>query len=730
MSVLRDLQKRVVQNILLLILSSILFVSIAYASSVTTVTTTNSNVGSPAASPLAQTLQQINTPNQTPSYQPPLAPPATAGPTNTSATGSKRLWNLQDADIRAVVDAVSRETGRNFILDPRVQGKITIVSSRPIDSDEVYEVFLSALQVLGYSAVPSGDITKIVPSTSARSMSAPIATSHTPGFGDESVVRVVKLRNVSASQLVPILRPLLPESGALSAYTPTNSIVIAGEANNVNRLTEIAQNLDSQGDNQIKIVPLRHAAADRVLIALNQLLSAETSLGRITTVSLSADKQSNSILVSGSREDQVRYEQIINKLDASSDTASGSTRVFYLNYLKAKTFAPILAKIAHSQYLTDTPTATKLAANAVAAGTAGGGDTDAGAALEDGAINSQVSIQAEPSNNAVIISAPPNIMDSLARVIAELDVQPQQVLVEAIIAQVDESQMKKLGITWGSINNSDNNSSDSSTDTSTGGGILQPGFNLGVGFIQSGDLQVILTALSGTNTTDILSTPSVVVLDNQKATIEVGKTISVENRVYATSDTGASSATQDLVPFTTLDRQNVALKLIVTPQISPNQTIRLNINQKNDTLQNPDNPGTTPIVNTSNIQTSVIVKSGDILVLGGLISHEFNHSATRVPILASIPGIGKLFQFNDKNLAKKNLLIFLRPIIINHGAVARDQTMARYNYIRQQELIKQEGGSIVPDFSNTPVLPPLRRPSAGLPSPFYQEPYQKSYQSH
>lgn len=638
--------------------------------------------------------------------------PITPGTTNVIITRPAppeptRLWNLQNADVRAVIDAVAAETGKNFIVDPQVQGRITLVSSRPLTKEELYQVFLSALQVLGYSAVPSGDVIKIVPSTTARALSTRLVTSEQPGRGDESVARIINVHNISAAQLIPILRPLLPESNTIAAYPLTNSILVAGEASNVNRIAAIIARLDLQGTTQSRIIPLRYSDAEQMVRILTSLQTSNQAAGLSTTLSFAADKLSNSVVVRGTADDLLRASSLIARLDRRQSGGS-NTQVVYLNYLKAKDFAPILTKIALGQATTaDVTTSTT--------GAAGNGSADI---LVGG--GSRISIQAEPNSNALIINAPPATILTLRNVIGQLDVRPKQVLVEAVIAQVDENVLRQLGILWGSIDAVDNSNTGTSGFATTAANAA--GFQLGVGFIRSGDLRGIINALYSNNATDILSTPSIMVLDNQEAKIEVGKNVALENRVYGTTGTNVPNS-DSLVPFTTLERKNVSLQLKVKPQISPNRTVNLAIEQINDTLPNPDNPGTTPVINTSDIKTSVLVRSGDILVLGGLISHESDDTVTKVPLLGDVPLLGHLFRYKQKRIEKKNLIVFLRPVIVGNPTQAEPLTAERYDYMRGLELKRQGGVNLIPPSTNqTPVLPPLtttKQPAkVALPSPF------------
>jgi len=622
----------------------------------------------------------------------------------------RRLWNLQDADIRAVIAAISKETGKNFIIDPRVQGNITIVSSSPITSKEAYKVFLSALQVLGFAAVQSGSAIKIIPNANAKQLATPIATNATPGSGDEMVVRVIAVRNVVASQLVSILRPLMPEWSNVAAYAPSNTIILAGRANNINRLVKIIHSVDHTNTNEIELVPLHYASANKVVSLLNSILAADRAMGKTTNISLAADDQNNSILMSGDTAGRLRMRVLISRLDMPSSGSSGNTVVIHLNYLKAQELAPILAKIAHSAYINSGGGRKKADGNTNAIT-----NVNVGSSGDD--FNKKVSIEAEPNSNAIIISAPPAMMQTLKSVIRQLDVRPSQVLVEAIIAQVSDTVARQLGIQWGANNINGSSSAFTTTNTTPSGsssGTIAGSITQGIGIIKSGDISMVISALSNNTSSDILSTPSIVVLNNKKAVISVGKSISIQNGSYAS--TGASDSSGN--PYNTFSQQNVALSLTVTPQISPDNSVRLVIKQVNDSLENPNNPSTTPIINTSNIDTTVLVNSGSILVLGGLISHDNTVSRNKIPILGDIPIIGRIFQYDSRSVEKKNLMVFLRPIILNSNMDNKKITQMRYKYMRQQQLLRGDPQHMLSIHERPPILNPLTAPKTDIPSPF------------
>jgi general secretion pathway protein D len=628
-----------------------------------------------------------------PEFDPRLAhnPPAAL----TLKKPNTRLWNLQDADILSVINEVSQETGKNFVVDPRVNGKITLISSKPVKQGEIYQVFLSVLELLGYSAIPSGNLVKIVPNMESGEFATAVATKRMPGKGAEIVVRVIPLANVSATQLISVLRPLLPQWSNLSAYVPGNILIVLGRAANLERILHIVQEVDKASHTNIEVITLQRAAAAQVAMALTNLQNAARAVGETPVVSIAADERSNSILLSGPKVMRLRMRALIAQLDAPV-AATGNTEVIYLRYLQAKALASLLGKIAQSMMGKDSSAYSAATASNVSMA----GNTSANG-------GNQTNIQAETNTNAIIVTAPPALMLALKSVIAKLDIRPAQVLVEAIIAEIDESNLTSLGVQWGSITSS------GEVQTTSGGSSVTSFPNLGagiVGIIPRVQIQAVLSLLQNQNGVDILSTPSIMVLDNQKATIEVGQDVPFQSGSYAT--TGSTST---VTPFTTNNYKPVTLKLDVTPQINLGSSVRLKLSLKNDTLQNPQNPGLTPLINTSKISNSVIINSEDVLVLGGLISHSNNENINKVPILSNIPIVGSFFQQKTFNQQKKNLMVFIKPIIIHTGEDAMTITQMKYGAVRstqanfREELADIGNGAvktILPPWKNTKDLPP------------------------
>ncbi|MGQ3890630.1 GspD family T2SS secretin variant LspD [Legionella sp. CNM-4043-24] len=655
----------------------------------------------------------------------------------TAADPGTKLWNLRNADIRAVIGEVSRVTGKNFVIDPRVQGKISIVSSNPLSNKELYQVFLSVLQVSGFAAVPSGAVIKIIPNIDAKTVSGDLLNEmRNPPVGDDMLVEVIPVRYVPAEQLIPVLRPLMPQWSSVSAYAPSNMLILSGRANNIRSLSEIIRQVDSSTANGIDIVPLKHALAMDVAATLKDLIKTQPGMSGHSQTMLSADDRSNSILLSGSRTDRLRLRVLIEQLDnQNSEGMNSNTQVVYLNYLRAQDLVPILAGIAQANFsgnvgttigtitrpeLDSTNPASNIANNSSGTISAGAAslssssssqqqysgnqaatpNTTGASTQNEGSTKPTVQIIAEPNTNSIIINAPPSLIRTLRTVISQLDIKPAQLLIEAIVAEVDESDVNSLGIEWGS------NAQTGKVES------FRPGFAIINSKTNIKDFQAQIYALAKIRKANVLSTPSVVVLDNRQAKILVGKQVSVQSTSFPNNAGGTTTAS----PYTTFDRVNVALHLYVRPQITRGQGIQLQIDQGNDTLEPvTDLSSTTPTFKISSIVTSVHVESGDIVVLGGLTQDTLGNDDNRLPILGGIPGIGRFFQHNIRNREKRVLMVFIKPIILTGEKESYQVTSAKYNDLRQHQLEWLRTQNYHAD-NEIIAMPPLA--SAELPKPF------------
>ncbi len=593
----------------------------------------------------------------------------------------KQSWHLEQADIVSVISQVSELTGKNFIIDPRVTGKVTIVANTPLSKAEIYQVFLSVLQTLGFSAVPAEGAIKIVPSSDANMMNSAVANSSNPGVGEELVVRVVIVSNATAAQVVPILRPLLPQWAHISAYNQGNTIILSGAAANVSRLVTVIREIDEAADDKPDLVALQNANAMQISNLLNTMENANRYSGRPKAV-IVADEASNRILLSGDKIARMRMRVLISQLDQSSSRKNfGDTAVIPLHYLNAKTIAPILSKIAESN---------------LAQSTVG----------DQSGLKSFSHIEAEEDTNSLVVTAPNRIIQSINSVIQRLDVRPAQVLIQALIVELSESDSKKFGIEWGLAGADESAQVDNRE------------FLPGVGILRKGRFKALVAAIEGMSDANVLSTPTVVVMNNKKAVFNVGKQVSIQ-----TTESGPiGGTTSEGIPLTTstFKQEDVGLKLDVKPQINRNSAVLLTVEQHDGSLQNPDNPTTTPIINKSDISTTVMVNSGDTLVIGGLISNDYTDSVNKTPLLGDIPLIGEMFTYRDKHVEKKKLMVFIHPVVLRTPLDGTNVTDKNYNEIRRLQVNWENPWRPRQDDPSERVLP-VNQHALHLPDPFDDE---------
>ncbi len=623
--------------------------------------------------------------------------------------------NFKDADIREVAATIGQITHKNFIIDPRVQGRVTVVSARPVSADAVYATFLSVLEVHGLAAAPAGDMIKIVPSLEARQMPGYPYSSGTPG--DAVVTEVVQINNVSATQLVPVLRPLMSTEAQLAAYPQSNVLIISDRASNVTRLLDIIQRIDQSTDSDVEVIPLQNAPAADMVQVLNSLLQADASGQNGTAVKLVADERTNSILMSGDKGSRLRIRALIAHLDLPQE--SGNTQVIYLSYAKAKDIADEL-----KGYVGDLQK--QSGAKAPTAGAA------AGAA--------DVSVIPDDRTNSLVITAPPKIMRSIQEVIGKLDIRRAQVLVQAIEAELTSDKSAELGVTWvadaannGGVGLTDFSntgagiigvghaalaaSQSSSSGTSTTGFTPPQGLTLGVGKIASGGFSfaALIRALSGDGETNILSTPSVVTLDNQEATIKVTQKVPFVTGQYTGATTGSSTTGSAVInPFQTVDREDVGITLKITPQINEGDSVQLKIDQTVSDLT-ATSIGGQPVTDNREITTNILAKSGEIVVLGGLIDNDLTESEQQVPLLGSIPLIGNLFKYRSTTNTKRNLMVFIQPSILRDSGTAESITNNRYDYFRDLQLKNRSPVELMPD-EQRPLLDDVRNSGKSAPT--------------
>ncbi len=573
--------------------------------------------------------------------------------------------NFKDADIEALIGTMAELTGRNFVIDPRVKGKVTVISSAPTDREALYEVFVSILKVHGFSAVPSGDIVKIVPEANARHEGDDSAGTHRRPAADEPVALVIPLQHVPASELVPVLRPLLPQEAHLAAHAPSNTLVAASTANNVERLMRIIRRIDAGADQEIELIALQHASATEVVQTLKQIGGAPGA----ELVTLLADRRTNSVLLGGEPDKRLRYRALISELDTPM-ARDGDMRVLYLRYASAVDLVPVLQGIGGGG-----------AAPAAGGRTQGQAPTGAGS-------GAPFRLQADEATNALIIQAPPQLMATLMNVIDKLDVRRRQVLVEGIIAEVSSTLSDELGVQWKtSVPAGDGLFAGSRLPGVEAGGIDNPfddaagtsllsGFTLG--YFSGADIRVLLRALQGDQYTNVLSTPTLVTMDNTEAEIVVG-----QNVPFVTGQFTNDATTPDN-PFQTIQRQDVGIVLRVKPQINEGDAVTLDIEQEVSSIDR-DTAGADLITNKRSITTSVLVDDGAVIVLGGLIEDDRRENAQKIPLLGDIPVLGHLFRSTRNELVKTNLMVFLRPRILRDQATSTATARQRYEDIRGRQ---------------------------------------------
>lgn len=604
-------------------------------------------------------------------------------------------FNFKDADIRSMIKSVAKFTGKTIIIDPKVRGKVDIVSDQPMEKEKAYEVFLSILEVHNYTAIEAGNVLKIVPYHKAMQNKGagdgPGQTGDLPE--DQVVTRVHKLEHIPVNNVVKILKPLVTKQSYISADKESNSVVISDRRGNVKRLLRIVKQIDQEDSGGVEVMRLEHADARNVVDIIDNLESRRNTTGK--ELRMSADVRTNSVLLSGDEQHLLRARALVSHLDNPVEKQS-RTRVIFLRHAKAEDLQPILRGI-------ELP-----------------GDQKSGKSSAKG--RSDISIEVHENNNALVITAPPTEMQSFQAITRELDIRRAQLMVKAVIAEVSTDRGAELGVQWSSTDSVESGESGVIGGTTFSGGtnprITQfnedqagealsgmSGMNLGffdgtstilgTEFINMGGL---VSALASDSDTNILSTPSLVTLDNQEAEIVVG-----QNVPYITGSYSTDSSDSSVNPFQTVEREDVGIKLNIKPQINEGNVIQLDIKQEVSNIETFRDEG--PLTNTRTISTNVVVEDGKILVLGGLISDDLQESEQKVPVLGDIPLLGHLFRYTRTDQEERNLMVFLRPVILQDSAMSSKITMDKYDAIRDLQLDRAgEGVRLRPD-ARQPLLP-------------------------
>ncbi|CAB5500860.1 type II secretion system secretin GspD [Bathymodiolus thermophilus thioautotrophic gill symbiont] len=572
------------------------------------------------------------------------------------------VLNLKNTDIRTLINTVSQATGKNFIIDPRVKAKVNVVSNQNVDDAKLYQFFASILQVHGYVIIPGDDFDKILPKNATKN------TSPTLLADDLIVSAVLAVKNVPAKELISILRPLVSQYGYLTAYHPSNSIVMTDTNASIKRIKDMIETLDRQVDEDYEIITLKHTSAQEVANIIKSLLAKKSG----NTLVISVNTQTNQIIIGGSKSKRLKARFLIAELDKDNGE-EGGTSVIYLKHANAKDILPILQSVVNSK-------------------SSGKNKTTA------------TNIQADEATNAIIATAPPAIILKLKKIIGKLDIERAQVLIEVVIAEIHSSESNELGIGllgFGSkigVMATDFNQqvtallgsiSSGTPSLKAGANYVLGNFNKDGGNYTSG-LGAIISALDSMGNADILSTPSIVTLDNEEAEIVVG------NEVPFITNTQLSSSNSN--PFQNYERKNVGLTLKVKPQINEGGGIKLVIEQEVSNVL-PSASAVDVITSKRKIKTTVMVKNNRLLVLGGMIDNTIRNTQQKVPLLGDIPILGRLFRFNRSSREKRHLILFIRPTILSEDNVG-NISKQKYNYITAKSLLDDTEG-LFPDYSKT-----------------------------
>ena len=608
-------------------------------------------------------------------------------------SGAEQRWqvNFNDSDIEEVIKFVADVTGKTVVIDPRVKGRVKVISAEPLNQADLYDLFLSILEIQGFTAIEVGDVVRIVPRKDARTSAVPVVARSS--FGDDAyITQVIQLENVSAAKVLPVLRPLAPQHAHLAAYAPSNAIIISDTVANITRLREVIRRLDRAGVSETDIIPLKFAQATEMVQMLQTLQKTDAQdAPQSSKIEMVADKRSNSILVTGDDVRRKRISDLISRLDVPTEQ-SGNVRVIYLEYANAEDVAEVLSKIVSNISQLEPE----------------GGNAAAGG----GAANANV--EADPSTNSLLITADTSTLESLLPVIDRLDIRRAQVLVEGIIVEVSGDLDRQLGVEWaafkdGSILSASLNSGSlagiaadvlGNTANSLGGLVGQ---SIGFGDVDTNDpgrinFGGLIRLLQTSSEANILSTPSLLTTDNNTASISIGNNVPFV--------TGSFSGTDGTNPFQTIERRDVGILLSVTPQISEGNTLVLDIEQEVSSVNTTNVSGASDLITSERkISTQVIANDGETIILGGLIRDEVQETRTKMPLLGDIPVLGWLFRSDATNVDKSNLMVFLRATIVRTAEELQGATAQKYRTIREEQLRRRDEGASLFRDEVLPLLP-------------------------
>ncbi|WP_151716630.1 MULTISPECIES: type II secretion system secretin GspD [Acinetobacter] len=640
--------------------------------------------------------------------------------------------NLRDADLTAFINEVADITGKNFAVDPRVRGNVTVISNKPLNKDEVYDLFLGVLNVNGVVALPSGNTVKLVPDSNAKNSGIPYDARSRAG-GDQIVTRVIWLQNTNPNDLIPALRPLMPQFAHLAAVAGTNALIVSDRATNIYQLESIVRNLDGTGQNDIEAISLQSSQAEEVIGLLETMSATGASKDFIgSRVRIIADNRTNRILIKGDPDSRKRLRQMVEMLDVPSADRLGGLKVFRLKYASAKNLAEILQGLVTGQSASSSSSSNSnnrssssnnlISNNQNSSSSTGSSVSTPSINLNGNSNNSQnlaitsfngagISIIADPTQNALVVKADPQLMREVEAAIQQLDIRRQQVLIEAAIIEVSGDDADQLGIQWAlgdlssgvgllSFSNVGASLASIAAGYATGGASGAAaaiagdankgnGATLGLGNFENSRKAygALIQALKTNTKSNFLSTPSIVTMDNEEAYIVVGQNVPF---VTGSVSTGTSGTVN---PYTTVERKDVGVTLKVVPHIGENGTVRLEVEQEVSDVQNNKGQATDLVTNKRAIKTAVLAEHGQTVVLGGLIADNTSLSRQGVPGLSSIPYLGRLFRADARSNIKRNLLVFIHPTIVGDADDVRRLSQQRYNQLYSLQLSMDKNGN-------------------------------------
>jgi len=644
--------------------------------------------------------------------------------------------NLRDADLTAFINEVADITGKNFAVDPRVRGNVTVISNKPLNKDEVYDLFLGVLNVNGVVAIPSGNTIKLVPDSNVKNSGIPY-DSRNRLRGDQIVTRVIWLENTNPNDLIPALRPLMPQFAHMAAIAGTNALIVSDRAANIYQLENIIRNLDGTGQNDIEAISLQSSQAEEIITQLEAMsatgASKDFSGARIRII---ADNRTNRILVKGDPETRKRIRHMIEMLDVPSADRLGGLKVFRLKYASAKNLSEILQGLVTGQAVSSSnsnnnssnssnPINNLMGNNQNSSSNTSGSN---GSSISTPSINlngnsnnnnqnsissfsqNGVSIIADNAQNSLVVKADPQLMREIESAIQQLDVRRQQVLIEAAIIEVSGDDADQLGIQWalgdlssgiGLLSFSNVGASLSSiaagylsggsagaASAIAGGANKGNGATFAVGNFENSRKAygALIQALKANTKSNLLSTPSIVTMDNEEAYIVVGQNVPFVTGSVTTNSTGIN-------PYTTVERKDVGVTLKVVPHIGEGGTVRLEVEQEVSNVQTSKGQAADLITNKRAIKTAVLAEHGQTVVLGGLVSDDIELSRQGIPGLSSIPYLGRLFRSDSRSNTKRNLLVFIHPTIVGDANDVRRLSQQRYNQLYSLQLAMDQNGN-------------------------------------